>query len=55
MDKFKARHYIKKYRPHRKAKVIDLVLVEKKLQKIWKGVNPYIKENMNNINESVWF
>lgn len=55
LDGFKARHHIKKYRPYGEPEIVDLVVVEKELQEIQEEVNPYRKQNLYNIDESVLF
>lgn len=55
LDSFKARHNIKKYKQYRESEFIDLVVVEKKLQKIWETINPYTNENIYNIDKLALF
>lgn len=55
LNKFKARHHIRKYRLYGKAKAINLVVVKEKLQEIKKIVNLYINKDIYNINASAVF
>lgn len=49
LNKFKARYHIKKYKPYRETRVINLVVIKKKLYKIQEFVNLYINKNIYNM------
>lgn len=55
LDKFKARHNIKKYKQYEKVVAINLVAVEEKLQEIQEVVDLYTNENVYNINKFASF
>lgn len=55
LDGFKASHNIKKYRQHKKARAIDLVVVEEELQEIREVVDLYINEDIYNMDEFALF
>lgn len=54
-EDFKARYYIKKYKQYKKLRVIDLIAIKEKLQEIQEIVEPYINEDIYNINQSTLF
>lgn len=53
MNKFKVKYNIKKYKQYKKVRAIDLIIIEKELQKIWKVVDLYTNENVYSINKFI--